>query len=164
MWSSILFLLDKMIKSKKYGNESKSHEIIIAALKLLELISFMDIEEFNLHRWAFIFEFYGVEIVITKDNHEMVSPFIINPTLTSKLPRGTIINYLGKDNNKAPELSRRRILLVKNKLHLEKMEKKILDFLNYWIKVSNKEIKIDPEDMETLIQGDFIDFKHFINL
>ena len=62
MWPSILFLLEKMIKQKKLKDQSKQHEIIIAALKLLELISFTDIEEFNLHRWAFLFDYYGVKI------------------------------------------------------------------------------------------------------
>jgi len=44
---------------------------LIAALKLLELISQMDIEEFNLHKWAFLFENYGVSI---NDSQEDKNP------------------------------------------------------------------------------------------
>lgn len=56
MWPAILFLLEKMIRSNKWDKKSHNHNIILAALKLLELISCTDIEEFNLHRWAFLFE------------------------------------------------------------------------------------------------------------
>jgi len=56
MWPAILFLLEKMIRSNKLEKKSQNHNIILAALKLLELISCTDIEEFNLHRWAFLFE------------------------------------------------------------------------------------------------------------
>ena len=56
LWPSILFLLEKMILSKKWTKKDDKKKIIIAALKLIELISCKDIEEFNLHRWAFLFE------------------------------------------------------------------------------------------------------------
>ena len=56
MWPAILFLLEKMIRSGKWEKKSQNHNIILAALKLLELISCTDIEEFNLHKWAFLFE------------------------------------------------------------------------------------------------------------
>jgi hypothetical protein len=56
IWPSILFLLEKMILSKKLQKKDDKKKIIIAALKLIELISCKDIEEFNLHRWAFLFE------------------------------------------------------------------------------------------------------------
>lgn len=59
LWSSILFLIDQMLCSEQ---EKKREEIFISALKLLELISYSDIEEFNLHRWAFLFEYFGVKI------------------------------------------------------------------------------------------------------
>ena len=44
-----------MIKSKKWDVNDKNR-VTIAALKLLELISCRDIDEFNLHKWAFQIE------------------------------------------------------------------------------------------------------------
>ena len=171
MWPSILFLLDKLIKSTKW-EITKNNEIVIAALKLLELISFTDIEEFNLHRWAFLFEYFGIEIQINKNNDKKInktnqkkiidSPFIINPALTQKLPLGSKISYLNKKNLDVIQSNRRRILLIKNKLHPDKMESKIWEFLNYWILLSSTEMEISVEDLESLILGDFIDFQHFI--
>lgn len=173
MWPSILFLLDKLIKSTKW-EKTKNNEIVIAALKLLELISFTDIEEFNLHRWAFLFEYFGIQIEInnkkglkkkTKNNEKKIinSPFIINPALTQKLPEGSKINYLNNQKMEVIQSSRRRILLIKNNLHPDKMEAKIWEFLNYWILLSSTEMEINNEDMESLILGDFIDFQLFVH-
>ncbi len=67
----------------------------MAALKLLELMSFKDIDEFNLHKWAFLFENYAVEI--TEDNSEQdysdKSPFMINPFLMDNVPDNMIVKF-----------------------------------------------------------------------
>ena len=41
-----------MINSKKWDINDRNR-VTLAALKLLELISYKDIDEFNLHKWAF---------------------------------------------------------------------------------------------------------------
>ena len=91
MWSSILFLIDEMICSKK---DYKQEEIFIAALKLLEMISYADIDEFNLHRWAFLFDYFGVDLKKKVSPMSQVeSPFIFKPVLTHKLSSNTLIDY-----------------------------------------------------------------------
>ena len=52
LWRWIVFLLEKMINSKKWDINDRNR-VTLAALKLLELISYKDIDEFNLHKWAF---------------------------------------------------------------------------------------------------------------
>ena len=44
-----------MINSNKWDSNNKNR-VTLAALKLLELISCKDIDEFNLHKWAFLIE------------------------------------------------------------------------------------------------------------
>ena len=61
MWPFILFLMEKLISQKKWQQKSPNNEVALAAFKLLEIISCLDIDEFNLHKWAFVFEFYGVQ-------------------------------------------------------------------------------------------------------
>ena len=69
IWPSIIFLLRKLIKSK--GNRHEG--IFLASMKLLELISSTDIEEFNLHKWSFMFEYYGVKLSFPDSNKELKS-------------------------------------------------------------------------------------------
>lgn len=117
IWPSIIFLLRKLIKSKNTKNEG----IFLASMKLLELISCTDIEEFNLHKWAFMFEYYGVELTILEGddpnkitekekgsyestmhhiqeegNEELVG-FHVNPFLMAQMPKNTLIQFKIKD-------------------------------------------------------------------
>ena len=56
IWPSVLFMLELMLVSKKLRAKNKKNNILLATLKLLEIISCMDIDEFNLHRWTFLFQ------------------------------------------------------------------------------------------------------------
>ena len=69
--------------------------------------------------------------------------------------------------DKYKELSlgvKRKIMIQKNSMEDERMETKILEFLTYIVVLSSANRKMDDEDIETLIQGDFIEFGKFIDL
>ncbi len=59
---------------------------------------------------------------------------------------------------------KRRIMIQTNSMEEDRMETKILEFLTYIVVLSSANVKMDDEDLETLIQGDFIEFGKFINL
>jgi hypothetical protein len=162
MWPSILFLLDKLIKTKSSGNQ----EIILAAMKLLEIISCTDIDEFNLHKWAFVFEHYSINIhsVDDKDSDPPGSPFQIRPLLMNKLPKGFRVDYTGDQLKNIYTGNVRRILIEENKMEEANLEKKVYEFLTYLVLLSTNDIALDREELESLIQGDFIDFANFVNL
>ena len=162
MWPAILFLLDKLIQSKASGNQ----EIILAALKLLEIISCTDIDEFNLHKWAFVFEHYSIDIQPnTEESNELPSsPFEVRPLLLNKLPKGFKVNYTKEQIKDIYTGNARRILIEENKMEEANLEKKVYEFLMYVILLSTSDIALDREELESLIQGDFIDFANFMNL
>jgi len=162
MWPAILFLLDKLIKAKSSGNQ----EIILAALKLLEIISCTDIDEFNLHKWAFVFEHYSIDFQPNPTQaHELpCSPFQVRPLLLNKLPKGMRVNYTSEQLKDIYTGNVRRILIEENKMDEATMEKKIYEFLTYLVLLSTSDISLDREELESLIQGDFIDFANFVNL
>lgn len=114
IWPSIIFLLRKLIKSKNEQHQN----IFLASMKLLELISSTDIEEFNLHKWSFMFEYFGVELslvdaqftnsqlihrnqgsfestphVMASESGEELVGFHVNPFLMAKMPANTLIRY-----------------------------------------------------------------------
>lgn len=114
MWSSILFLIDEMICSKK---DYKQEEIFIAALKLLEMISYADIDEFNLHRWAFIFDYFGVDFKKNSPEQTQIEcPFIFKPVLSQKLSSNTQIDYDVLSVNKEQQEEKVKFVLVENHL------------------------------------------------
>lgn len=52
----------------------------------------MDIEEFNLHKWAFLFENFGVSLQQSQEEKKPDS-FFIRPLLSNHLPKTEEITY-----------------------------------------------------------------------
>lgn len=162
MWSSILFLIDKMITDEKMN---KQDEIFIAALKLLELISYSDSEEINLHRWSFLFEYFGTKIESQPGLNQVTGPFEFLPILTRKLGQDSNIIYDLDEKGTALLEEKAKFVLVGNALGKdEKIEDIAKQFLNHWIKMASQDKELDRRQMEELIYGDFIDFRILINL
>ena len=85
-------------------------------MKLLELISSRDIEEFNLHKWSFMFEYFGTELTMVDNkilnsqilkqgsyenmplfdneskNEELIG-FHVNPFLMAQMPSNTRVQF-----------------------------------------------------------------------
>lgn len=189
IWPSIIFLLRKLIKSKSSANE----EVFLASMKLLELISSTDIPEFNLHKWSFMFEYYGVSLTIL-DNHsinkneegyisqmdfikdedddskdEKLIGFHVNPFLMAQMPPSTLIQF-DKNNNQPSSLQKsqmgviqkRKIVITENSLDDIKLEHKIHQFLTYVTHSSTQDIQLDKDDLECVIERDFIDFGKYL--
>lgn len=84
--------------------------------------------------------------------------------MLSKIPNCTMVKYV-EDRYKEISLGvNRKIMIQKNSMAEERMETKILEFLTYIVVLSSANQKMDDEDIETLIQGDFIEFGRFSNL
>lgn len=60
--------------------------------------------------------------------------------------------------------NKRRVLITHNNLEEDRMETKIMEFLTYLTLLSTCDIEMDNEELENLIQGDFIEFGQFIDL
>ena len=197
IWPSIIFLLRKLIKSKTQTDEG----IFLASMKLLELISSTDIEEFNLHKWSFMFEYFGVELKMVdgKDNSqrllstgcyeskplcvdgprgEQLIGFHVNPFLMAQMPSDTLVRFrlrndsdantysskspLTQAYNTAEVLKKRKVVITENSLQEIKLEHKIHQFLTYAVQSSRMDIQIDKEDLECVIEKDFIDFGAYL--
>lgn len=174
MWPFILFLLEKLIKPNKWADKSPGNEVLLAAFKLLEIISCLDIDEFNLHKWAFVFEHYGVSLNSDAGPRKGVgigpggsgpfSPFQLNPMLLSKTPRNTEVNYSDDRFKEVRVQTKRKLLITQNKMDAVQLEFKVMEFLTYIVMLSSSNLELEKEELESLIQGDFIEFGNFINL
>jgi hypothetical protein len=197
IWPSIIFLLRKLIKSKNEKNEG----IFLASMKLLELISSTDIEEFNLHKWSFMFEYFGVQLnmvdkaqstdrILKEGSYESkplhidgpkgeeLVGFHINPFLMAQMPSNTLIrfklkndsevstysskSFLTKAYNTLEVIKKRKVVITENSLNEIKLEHKIHQFLTYAIQSSRMDVQIDKEDLECVIEKDFIDFGAYL--
>ena len=160
MWPFILFLMEKLISQKKWQQKSPNNEVALAAFKLLEIISCLDIDEFNLHKWAFVFEFYGVTIKNHPNGNTSgpYSPFLLTPMLFNKIPTDSIVSFTENFSPESTANSKRVILITENRMTTIQLELKVKEFLTYIVSLSSSNMELEKEELETLIQGDFIEF------
>jgi hypothetical protein len=76
IWPMILALL-MQIFSKQYvkvnlQNEvSRNPNLLLASLKLIEMISLTNLGEFAHHQWIFIYDYFGIKLTIPEMTHEL---------------------------------------------------------------------------------------------
>lgn len=84
--------------------------------------------------------------------------------MLSKIPKGAKVDYVADNDNEVYMGNKRKVLIMHNTLEEDRMENKVLEFLTYLTLLSTCDIAMDNEELESLIQGDFIEFGNFINL
>lgn len=94
----------------------------------------------------------------------MKTPFKINPFLINKISKGSCIDFNADSKSEVYMGNKRRVLITHNNLEEDRMETKIMEFLTYLTLLSTCDIEMDNEELENLIQGDFIEFGQFIDL
>lgn len=90
LWSSILFLLEKVINKQGAPNQD---QVLISSLKLIDLISELNLEEFNLFRSAFLVDYQDVSFTKTAELQDVQYHFSYRPILLNKVSRGTVVKH-----------------------------------------------------------------------
>lgn len=101
--------------------------VLLAGLKLLELLSICNVDEFNLYQWVFIYDYFGVSIDMINPKKlggqpvkGVAYPMKFQPFVSSILPDGLQIDYLGEAFDKevyqsdSSKKEKRRILITQN--------------------------------------------------
>jgi hypothetical protein len=87
IWPMILALL-MQIFSKQYvkvnlQNEvSRNPNLLLASLKLIEMISLANLGEFAHHQWIFIYDYFGIRLTIPEMTHELNELYSSRPDCT----------------------------------------------------------------------------------
>lgn len=67
VWQLIMFLLMSIFKKNQESLKEKINlNLLWAALKLIELVSIMEINEFHSHQWIFFYDFVGIKFSTEK--------------------------------------------------------------------------------------------------
>lgn len=107
IWPVLLSLLIQILSKKQnsaIANNIKNPNLILSALKLIELISIVQFDDFYLHQWMFVFDYFGLRIEHTgEENNDplkqmprFLTPFEFEPYIVNCLPEGFKINYINK--------------------------------------------------------------------
>lgn len=100
---------------------------MLAGLKLLELLSICNVDEFNLYQWVFIYDYFGVSIDMISPKKlggspakGVAYPMKFQPFVSNVLPDGLQVDYLGEAFQKevyqsdSSKKEKRRILITQN--------------------------------------------------
>lgn len=61
MWPHLLNELISVFEHKNTDNDKDSTDLTIEAIKLVELLSSLNIEDFQMNQWIFIIDGYGMQ-------------------------------------------------------------------------------------------------------
>lgn len=90
IWPMILTLLmqtfsKQMVRVQIHNEISKNPNYLLAALKLIEMISLTNLGEFAHHQWIFITDYFGVDFTVPEVTSEMTEHFAKRPERTFHL-------------------------------------------------------------------------------
>jgi len=181
IWPILLTLLMQIFNKK---NTQKNPNLTLAALKLIEMMSIVQLEEFYINQWVFLFDYFGLTIepagpgennsvAQTSDGTEIIggeakskiSNFIYQPYITSVVQDNLKINYKSRqlEVQKGFKKMQRKIVMTMTNVDDEiEIKAKALFLIQYLIQQNEFRTEVDPHQIESLLEGDFISLDDYI--
>ncbi|CAK55597.1 unnamed protein product (macronuclear) [Paramecium tetraurelia] len=158
MWPTLLTLLISIFKNKQ-----SNQNLVLAALKLVEMISFMQQDEFFLHQWIFIYDYFGIKIQENQGIGVPITPFLYQPYCSNFLFQQYSVDYSKVEQTNVTDPQKREIIIKQIKVDgQQQLEEISLQLCNYLVQLNSIRIYTANEDIEDLIENDFIQLDQFI--
>jgi len=180
IWPILLTLLMQIFNKK---NTQKNPNLTLAALKLIEMMSIVQLEEFYINQWVFLFDYFGLtiepshpsennSIVQSNDGTDApqeykskISNFVYQPYITSVVQDNLKINYKSRqlEVQKGFKKMQRKIVMTMTNVDDEiEIKAKALFLIQYLIQQNEFRTEVDPHQIESLLEGDFISLDDYI--
>lgn len=173
IWPILLTLLMQIFNKK---NTQNYPNLILAALKLIELMTVIQLEEFYINQWVFLFDYFGLTLEPTYSNsnpppsdydatNNKVSGFIYQPYVTNCIQDNLKINYKTKQidvQKDCKKMDRKIVMTMTNVDDEVEIKAKALFLCQYLIQQNEFRTQVDPQQIESLIEGDFISLDDYI--
>ncbi|KAL4450958.1 hypothetical protein ABPG74_021280 [Tetrahymena malaccensis] len=176
VWPAILTFLMKIFNDKRRKNNT-SLNLVLAAIKFIELLSIVQLEEFYFYEWMFAFDFLGVKIEKIKVPSDgmslnmgmscVVTPFQYKQRLACYFGEPYQLDYINSINDNEIQTNfdkdQRKIIVTESQVENEgELNSKVLYLCQYLIDINHKRLSIDNELLEQVIEQDFIELNKFI--
>jgi len=178
IWPHLLTLLIQIFNHK---NTNKSPNLVLAALKLIELMSIVGMEEFYGNQWVFLFDYFGLSIEsnpnansdawekVDMKSHlrNEVTPFSFMPYIGNCIPQDCRINYKDSHTDKQTSFQkvRRNIIITQSKVDVElEIRSKAIVLCKYLMHINEFRTDVNMESVENVMELDFISLDDFIFL
>ncbi|EGR29985.1 n-terminal domain protein [Ichthyophthirius multifiliis] len=162
IWPMLLTLLIQIYSKPTPGQQQKKDALMLAGLKVIELLSMIELDEFYLHQWMFAFDYFGIKIEEDK-NSEKISPFIFLPYIANCINKGYgKVNYVNQEfieNLQKEYAKRERKIVIKGENDINMQTFRLCEEL-----IKNNELRSEIvfDEIERGIEDDFINIDESI--
>lgn len=155
VWPHLMSEMLEIFASYRNSSTPKQCQLVLACVKLLELMSLLNTEEFQLHQWVFFYDLFDIEFDVETE----ARPLLFNPVVpTSILPN--LMAYYRPVNSEIDirnERTRRSLLFtqqtVENKTELEH---RMRNFIQVLLISCTERTEVDLVSVETVLEEDLL--------
>jgi len=182
IWPHLLTLLIQIFNKK---NTQKNPNLILAALKLIELMSIVGLEEFYGNQWVFLFDYFGLTIqsnnkpldpsgqqildphsIMDLPTKSQVTPFSFVPYIGNCIPEDCRIPYKNVQMHKQTsyQKQKRKIIVTQSNVESEsEIRAKAIELCEYLMQANELRTEVDPDSIELMMERDFISLDDYIH-
>ena len=158
LWPIIFTELIENFKNEKRNNNIN---LIIESFKFIELLSLANTEEFTLDQWIFLLDTFNMKDLDTKNPESLLSDLLKKE---SKIFKPVALDYISKGNMDVNEEmmegkheGKSTLVFCPEKATKEELQNALKKLFYSIGDMNNYKVELDSEQIEKLIEEDFID-------
>ncbi|CAD8140880.1 unnamed protein product [Paramecium pentaurelia] len=168
IWPYLVSMLMQIFDRK--GKQANPF-LLISGLKLIELFSLFQLEEFYFYEWIFVFDYFGITInhnPVQEQQQQKVkieSPYKFIPYMAYQFPKSSeySVDYeckLYQEQQQSNLCKKKRLIKIKDIQEVDEFEPKLrqqaLNLCQHLIDINQQRMIISPQSLEQIIEEEFI--------
>ena len=159
-------IFSELIENIKNQERKQNINLLIESFKFIELLSLTNVEEFSLYQWIFLFDTFNIKDLDTRDPLSLLSEILKKET---KVFRPIALDVISNGNmNVNDELiegkhtGKKELIVIPENETIEDLQKAVKSFFYSIGDMNNYKVEVNYEQIENIIEKDFIDEKNVI--
>ena len=160
-------IFTELIENFKNENRNKNINLIIESFKFIELLSLANAEEFSLYQWIFLLDTFNMKDLDTKDPKSLLSDLlqkeskIFKPVALDIIAKGNM--EVDKGTMEGKHEGKSTLVFCPDNPTLEELQNAVKKLFYSIGDMNNYKVELDSEQIEKLIEEDFIDNRNYKN-
>ncbi|CAD8058712.1 unnamed protein product [Paramecium sonneborni] len=174
IWPYLISMLIQIFDRK--GKQANPY-LLISGLKLIELFSLFQLEEFYFYEWIFVFDYFGITINFQKEEQQQQkvkinTPYKFIPYMAYQFPTTSFYNVdyenkLYPDQYQQNLFKKKRLVKIKDIQEFQEFESKLrqqaLYLCQHLIDINQQRMEVNPQSLEEIIEAEFISLDDYIS-
>ena len=161
-------IFTELIENFKNPNRNKNINLIIESFKFIELLSLANKEEFSLYQWIFLLDTFSMKDLDIKNQESLLSEILKKE---SQIFKPVVLDFLDKEHLEVSkeilegeQKGKNTLVFCPENPTLEMLQSSIKKLFYSIGDMNNYKVELDSDQIEKLIEEDFIDYKNNKNV